>query len=79
MPCVTCLLVDAASTQPVVFKVKSWTQDGSNNYTGCVIQGNRMSLLPATILTLAALVNFDVAGASASGATFCCIALMPST
>lgn len=29
------------------FKVKSWTQDGSNNFTGCIIFGDRARALPA--------------------------------
>lgn len=85
MPVVTCLLYENADAQPVVFKVKSWTQDGQGNYTGCTVKGYRASILPALsgILLvgplISALANFNVFGGSAAGAQFCCLALMPST
>lgn len=84
MPAVACLLYETSDAQPVVFKVKTWTQDGQGNYTGCVIQGYRSSILPALsgILLLGnligALANYNVFGGSATGAQFCCIALQPS-
>lgn len=84
MPAVTCLLYEASDAQPVVFKVKSWAQDGNGAYTGCTIQGYRSSILPALsgILLvgplISALGNYNVFGGSASGAQFCCIALQPS-
>lgn len=85
LPAVTCLLYEASSAQPVVFKVRNWVQDGNGNYTGCVIQGYRASILPAlggiALLTglVTALANYNVFGGSAAGAQFCCIALQPST
>lgn len=83
IPAVTCLLYEATTAQPVVFKVKDWVRDG-DAYTGCIIQGVRASVLPALsgILLLGplitALANFNVFGGSAAGAQFCCIALQPS-
>lgn len=85
LPAVTCLLYEASAGQPVVFKVRNWVQDGNGNYTGCVVQGYRASILPAlsgiVLLTglLTALANYNVFGGSAAGAQFCCIALQPST
>jgi len=84
LPAVTCLLYEATAAQPVVFKVRSWIQDANGNYTGCVVQGVRASLLPALsgigLLTglITALSNLNVFGGSAAGAQFCCIALQPS-
>src|SRR5438067_5995410 len=84
LPAVTCLLYEAGAAQPVVFKVQNWIQDANNNYTGCVIQGARASVLPALsgILLVGPLIstlaNYNVFGGSAAGAQFCCIALQPS-
>lgn len=84
MPAVMCLLIEAADSQPVVFKVKTWTQDAQNNYTGCTIKGSRSSILPALsgILLIGPLIsslaNFNVFGGSAAGAQFCCVAIQPS-
>lgn len=84
LPAVTCLLYEATSAQPVVFKVKGWVQDANGNYTGCQVQGYRASVLPALsgigLLTglVTALANYNVFGGSAAGAQFCCIALQPS-
>lgn len=44
-PACTCLLVEAGNTQPVIFRVKSWVITGGL-YTGCVLKGERLSLLP---------------------------------
>lgn len=85
MPVVICTLYEAADNQPVVFKVKSWTQDANGNYTGCTVKGARSATLPAmaglTLVTgvISALANFNVFGGSAAGAQFCCLALQPST
>lgn len=85
LPAVTCLLYEMSDAQPVVFKVKTWTQDGSGNYTGCTIKGARSSLLPALSGVLligpliTALANYNVFGGSAAGAQFCCLAIQPST
>lgn len=83
LPAVTCLLYEATTGQPVVFKVESWVMTGAN-YTGCVVRGYRASVLPSLsgILLigplLTALANYNVFGGSAAGAQFCCIALQPS-
>lgn len=85
MPVVICTLYEAADSQPIVFKVKTWAQDGNGNYTGCTIKGYRSATLPAmsglTLVTslVTALGNFNVFGGSAAGAQFCCLALQPST
>lgn len=85
MPAVQCLLYELADNQPVVFKVKTWTQDAQGNYIGCTIKGVRSSILPAlsgiTLLTglITALANFNVFGGSAAGAQFCCLAIQPSS
>ena len=85
LPAVTCLLYEASTAQPIVFKVKGWVQDAQTNaYTGCIVQGYRASILPAlsgiALLTglITALANYNVFGGSAAGAQFCCIALQPS-
>lgn len=82
-PAVTCLLVEAGAAQPVIFKVSSWIMTGAL-YTGCVIGGQRASILPSlsgiALLSgiITALSNFNVFGGSAAGAVFSCIAIQPS-
>lgn len=84
MPVLACLPIEAADNQPVLFKVKTWTQDAQNNYTGCTIKGYRSSILPALsgiILIgplISALANYNVFGGSAAGVQFCCLAIQPS-
>jgi hypothetical protein len=84
VPCVQCMLVEAADNQPVVFKVKQWVQDAQSNYIGCIVRGYRSSILPSLSGVLligpliSALANFNVFGGSASGAQFCCLAIQPS-
>lgn len=78
-PAVTCLLIEAADSQPVVFKVKSFIQDGGGNYTGCVIKGYRLMAMPGTV-TLLGLVNLSLTSStSANGAQFACIAVQVSS
>jgi len=83
MPCVQCLLVEGADSQPVVFKVESWVMTGAQ-YTGCVLRGYRSSVLPALsgILLIGPLIstlaNYNVFGGSAANAQFCCLAIQPS-
>lgn len=83
MPAVGCLLIEASDSQPIVFKVKSWTQN-AGLYTGCTIKGYRSSVLPTLsgiILIgplITALANFNVFGGSAAGAQFSCVALQTS-
>ena len=82
-PCVQCLLVEGADSQPVVFKVESWVMTGAL-FTGCVLRGYRSSVLPALsgILLvgplISALANYNVFGGSAANAQFCCLAIQPS-
>ncbi len=78
MPAVTCLLVENADNQPVVFKVKSWTMN-DQNYAGCVIKGYRMQTLPSVLTLLTQLLSFNVVGGVAVGAQFCCLAIQPSS
>lgn len=83
-PVVICTLIELADSQPVVFKVKSWTQDGQGAYTGCVIKGYRSTTLPAMggvalvtgLVTL--LSSLNIFGGTTSGAQFCCFAIQPS-
>lgn len=77
-PAVVCLLVESADNQPVIFKVESWVQDGSLNYTGCVVRGYRSVVLPQNLVSLLLGAVFNLFGGTAASAEFCCIALMPS-
>lgn len=77
-PVVSILLVESADNQPIIFKVKSWSQDAQNRYTGCVIKGYRLNTLPATITLLSALVSFSISAGTAVGAEYSLIALQPS-
>lgn len=78
MPGMTCFLVEAADNPPVMFKVKSWVQDGNGKYTGCVIKGYRGLLLPASLTLVTALASFNVFAGVASGAAFTYIAVQQS-
>lgn len=84
MPVLACLPIEMADNQPVLFKVKSWVQDGNGVYTGCVIKAYRSSILPALsgILLvgplISALASYNVFGGSAAGVQFCCLAIQPS-
>lgn len=92
-PAVTVLLVEATDGMPVSFKVKSWIITGGL-YTGCIIKGQRFTLLPVLQpLTLTALLTgvitgvnslvsgltgFNVANGNAVGAEYSFIAIQPS-
>lgn len=78
MPVLTCLLIESANNQPVIFKIKSWVQDGSLNYTGCVVKGYRSQTVPQNLVTLLLGGVFDLFNGSAVGAQFACIALLAS-
>lgn len=78
MPVLACMLIEGANNQPVMFKVKSWVQDGSLNYTGCVIKGYRAQTVPQNLATLLLGGVFDLFNGSAVGAQFACIALQAS-
>lgn len=69
---------EAADNQPLVFKVKSWTQDGNGNYTGLVAKGYRLRTLPSSILVLSVLIDFSVTMNAPSGIPVSCIALQVS-
>ncbi len=77
-PCMDFTYIELADNPPVTFKVKSWTQDGGGNYTGCIAKGYRGQALPSSILTLVALVSYNVFGGSASGVSFTALAIAQS-
>ena len=66
---------EAANSQPIIIKRKSWITDASGNYTGVNVQGYRMNTLPASLTLLTALVNFNVAGSIPVGVTFDCFSI----
>lgn len=69
-PTVNCLYEEAADNQPIVLKIKGWTQDGSNNYTGVTVKGYRAQTLPSVLTLLTQLLSFNIFGAAApSGIT----------
>lgn len=84
MPGVLCILIEAASNQPVIFKVESWLGPGgaawvSGDYYGAVISAARLNTLPASIALLSVLVSFSISSGSANGAQFSCVAIQQST
>lgn len=84
VPCMDFTYIEATDNPPLVFKVKSWTQDGSNNYIGCVTKAYRGQILPSLsgIIIIGPLISalsqFNIFGGSASGIPFTCIALQQS-
>lgn len=92
-PAVAILLVEATDGMPVSFKVKSWVITGGL-YTGCIIKGQRLTLLPVlqplnvgALLTgvitgingiQSQLTGFNVANGNAVGAEYSFIAIQPS-
>lgn len=68
----------ATSSQPAVFKVQSWVQDASNNYTGAVIKVWRAQVLPQNLATLLLGAVFNLFSASVVGTQFSCIAVARS-
>lgn len=79
MPSMVFTYIEAADGQPVVMKVKFWVQDGSNNYTGCVVKGYRSQTIPTNLVTLLLGGVFNLFNGSASGVSFTCIALQTSS
>lgn len=77
-PAISFTYEESANNQPLEFKVKTWTQDGNGNYTGCVTKGYRMRTLPSSILVLTVLVDFSVTVNAPSGIPVSCIALQVS-
>lgn len=70
---------ETADGQPLVFKVKSWTQDGSLNYTGCVVKGYRSTTIPTNLVTLLLGGVFNLFQGSANGVPVTVIALQSSS
>lgn len=77
-PSVITLYVEAADGQPVVFKVKSWAQNGQGGYTGCVIKGYRSQTIPTNLVTLLLGGVFNLFNGSASGVEYTLVAVTPS-
>lgn len=78
-PTVDLCYEEAADNQPVILKVKSWTQDGNGNYTGLIAKAYRLQTLPSSITLLTALVNFSVTVNAPAGIPVSCIALQQSS
>lgn len=76
-PSVSILYSETADGQPVVFKVKSWVQTGSD-YTGCVIKGYRSTTVPQNLATLLLGAVFNLFAGSASGVEYSLIAVQAS-
>lgn len=92
-PACTVLLVEAADTMPVSWRIKSWVIT-AGKYTGCVIKGQRLTLLPilqpitvGALLTgvvtgvnaiQSTLTGFNIAQGNAVGAEYSFIALQQS-
>lgn len=68
----------AATSQPAVFKVQSWVQDASLNYTGAVIKVWRSQVVPQNLATLLLSAIFNLFSASVVGTNFCVIAIARS-
>lgn len=74
MPAIACLPIEAGATQPIVFKVVSFANSGST-YTGVTIRGMRARVLPSSILSLTALLLYDIfAGTAPNGVSVCLFA-----
>lgn len=78
-PGLTITYAETADNQPVVFKLKTWTQDGSLKYTGCVIKGYRSQSIPTNLVTLLVGGVFNLFAASATGVEFSLIAVQSSS
>lgn len=77
-PSVIITYVEAADNQPLVFKVKTWTQSGAT-YTGCVIKAYRSQTIPTNLATLLLGGVFNLFSGSASGVEYNLIAIAPSS
>lgn len=77
-PCLDFTYIEAADNPPVFFKIKSYIQDGQGQYVGCVARAYRGQTLPTSILTLLALVSFNVFGGNVNGITFTALAIQRS-
>lgn len=76
-PSVIITLVESPDNQPVVFKVKSWTTNGSD-YTGCTIKGYRSQTIPQNLVTLLLGSVFNLFAGSVAGAEYSLIAVQAS-
>lgn len=79
----SCVLTyeEAADSQPVILKVKSWLAPNgsawvSGDYGGCIVKGYRGSVLPAIALNL---LGLNIFNAPATGVVVSCVALKAST
>lgn len=63
-PVVGHMFEESADNQPVIVKVKSFTQ-ANGQYTAVTIKGYRAQTLPSVIALLSALVNFNIFGGAA--------------
>lgn len=77
-PAVTIILVESADNQPVIFKVKTWTQNAQNEYTGCVIKGYRSQTIPQNLVSLLLGAVFNLFAGTTTGAEYSLIALQQS-
>ena len=77
-PGIGCTYVEVADNQPLLFKVKSWTQDAQNNYIGCVIKAYRAQTIPQNLATLLLGGVFNLFQGNASNITCSCIAVARS-
>lgn len=77
MPGVVCTAYKPTDTLPVSFEVASWIMSGPN-YVGCVIHGDKARTLPAVLVLLTALINFNTNLGDATGTQFSCVAIQAS-
>ncbi len=77
-PGLTLTYAETADGQPVVFKVKTWTQDGNGNFVGCVIKGYRAQAIPTNLVTLLLGGVFNLFAGSPTGVEFSLIAVQAS-
>lgn len=68
LPPVAYMVDDTGSPVVVQITAREFTSDGQNDtHTAVTIKAQRSRVLPATLVSLAALLNFDVFGGAASG------------
>lgn len=66
VPVIAYMVQDTGSPIVVQITARAWTSDGTNDtHTSITIKAQRARTLPATILALTALVNFDIFGTAA--------------
>lgn len=67
-----------ASAQPAIFKVQSWIQDASLNFTGCVVKVWRAQTVPQNLVSLLVGAVYNLFGASVVGTNFSVVAVARS-